>query len=424
MGKVYLEKDVLTAALERLEFIFNNFDNVYFSCSGGKDSSVMVQLANIKAKEMNKKFDVLFMDLEAQYQMTLDHIGELKQLSQVRDFYHCCLVWKEDNAMSMFETEWHTWEPGKEDIWVREMPEGVINRDNCPFDFYYDKMDDFVFTEEFAKWYKKKYGGKVATGVGLRANESLNRFRTMVSDKITRFNNKNWTTKIEEDIYNFYPLYDWRTEDIWGAIFKLDFTYNKAYELMLKAGMSIHEARIDYPYGQEQRKGIELYKLLEPDTWEKVVNRVSGVGTGDLYSRTSLLGHLGTSKPKHLSWEEYTIFLLESIGLYAEEIMLHYKEKIERIIWWHETHLGDKLTDSTDKNRKGDRNHCSWEMIAKAIEKNDFWMRSMSFSYTKRGYAYLEQLQNRYAKMFDMEKVNTQQEKAKKALDKRNDSKA
>ena len=55
MAKVYLEKNVLDAAFERLEIIFNNFDNIYFSVSGGKDSSVMVQLANIVAKKLNKK---------------------------------------------------------------------------------------------------------------------------------------------------------------------------------------------------------------------------------------------------------------------------------------------------------------------------------------------------------------------------------
>ena len=53
MSKKYLEKNVLDAALERLEIIFENFDNIYFSVSGGKDSSVMVQLANQVAKKMN-----------------------------------------------------------------------------------------------------------------------------------------------------------------------------------------------------------------------------------------------------------------------------------------------------------------------------------------------------------------------------------
>jgi len=63
MSKVYLNKDVLTATFERLEIIFNNFKRVYFCVSAGKDSSVMVQLANIVAKKLGKKFDILYIDL-------------------------------------------------------------------------------------------------------------------------------------------------------------------------------------------------------------------------------------------------------------------------------------------------------------------------------------------------------------------------
>ena len=84
MAKIYLEKNVLEASLERLEIMFQNFDNIYFSVSGGKDSSVMVQLANCVAKEMNRKFDVLYIDFEAQYRHTIEHIEELKTLSQIR----------------------------------------------------------------------------------------------------------------------------------------------------------------------------------------------------------------------------------------------------------------------------------------------------------------------------------------------------
>ena len=82
---------MLDAAKERLQIIFENFDNIYLSFSGGKDSSVMVQLANMVAKEMGKKFDVLYIDFEAQYRYTIEHVEEIKRLSQIRDFYHICL---------------------------------------------------------------------------------------------------------------------------------------------------------------------------------------------------------------------------------------------------------------------------------------------------------------------------------------------
>jgi len=58
MPKVYIDKDVYTASMERFEYVFTHFDNYYFSVSGGKDSSVMVQLANRVAKKMNKKISL------------------------------------------------------------------------------------------------------------------------------------------------------------------------------------------------------------------------------------------------------------------------------------------------------------------------------------------------------------------------------
>ena len=66
LGKVYLEKDVLTAAKERLAWIFAHFEAVYLAASGGKDSSVMVQLADLVARPLGRRFDVLYIDMEAQ----------------------------------------------------------------------------------------------------------------------------------------------------------------------------------------------------------------------------------------------------------------------------------------------------------------------------------------------------------------------
>ena len=255
MAKKYLEKNVLDAAIERLQIIFKNFDNIYFSVSGGKDSSVMVQLANKVAKQMNKKFDVLFIDLEAQYRHTIEHIEELKKLPQIRDFYHITLPIALRNAVSVLQPKWICWEEESKNLWVRDMPKDSINIKNCPF-----------------PWFKK---------VGIRTDESLNRFRTIAfqNKKIT-FQNYNWTTKIKVNekhinVYNFYPIYDWTVEDIWGAISQLDFKFNYIYELMYKNGLSIYEQRLCQPYGDDQRNGLNQFKALEYDTWSKVLNRVN-----------------------------------------------------------------------------------------------------------------------------------------------------
>ena len=45
MPKIYRDKNVYEAAMERYDIIYKNFDHIYFSVSGGKDSSIMLQLA-------------------------------------------------------------------------------------------------------------------------------------------------------------------------------------------------------------------------------------------------------------------------------------------------------------------------------------------------------------------------------------------
>lgn len=391
MPKVYLEKNVLDAAFERLEFIFDNFDNIYFSVSGGKDSSVMVQLANMVAKKKNKKFDVLYIDFEAQYKLTIKHIYELKKLSQIRDFYHVALPMALRNAVSILQPKWICWEEESKNLWVRDLPQDSINMSNCPFSWFRKGEEFEEFIIQFADWYQKKYGGKVACGIGIRSDESLNRFRTITFEGKITYKDKNWTTKIKYadkyiNVYNFYPIYDWRADDIWGAVSKFDLMYNQVYELMYKNGLSIYEQRLCQPYGDDQKNGLDQFKAIEYDTWEKVVNRVNGVNFGNIYCRTTALGNIRSSKPDFMSWKQYSIFLLESIGIYNSDLMLHYYRKIKKFANWYKKRdnidIAD-IPDEADSKLENQKKVISWRRIARSIEKNDFYMKRLCFAQTK-----------------------------------------
>lgn len=401
MAKKYLEKNVLEAAKERLETIFRNFDNIYFSVSGGKDSSVMVQLANQIATKLNKKFDVLFIDLEAQYRYTIEHIQELKQLPQIRDFYHIALPIALRNAVSVLQPKWICWEEESKHLWVRSRPEDSINIHNCPFPWFKKGEEFEEFIVQFANWYQEKSQGKVACGIGIRTDESLNRFRTIAfQEKKITFQNHNWTTKLKVnekhiEVYNFYPIYDWKTEDIWGAVSRLDLKFNYIYELMYKNGVSIYEQRLCQPYGDDQRNGLDQFKALEYDTWSKVLNRVNGVNFGNIYCKTTALGNIKSCKPEFMSWQEYTVFLLESIGIYNRDLMLHYYRKIKKFMIWHKNKCGidlKNIPDTADCKLENQKKAISWRRIARAIEKNDFYLRRLSFGQTKNDDAELMQL--------------------------------
>ncbi len=392
MGKKYLEKNVLDAAIERLQIMFENFNHIYFSVSGGKDSSVMIQLANKVAKEMNKKFDILFIDLEAQYRYTIEHIEELKQLSQVRDFYHIALPIALRNAVSVLQPKWICWEEESKHLWVRDMPEDSINIHNCPFSWFKKGEEFEEFILQFANWYQEKYHETVACGIGIRTDESMNRFRTIAFQESKHtFAQYHWTTKLKWnekhiDIYNCYPIYDWKTEDIWGAVSKLNLKFNYIYELMYKNGLSIHEQRLCQPYGDDQKNGLDQFKALEYDTWSKVLNRVNGVNFGNIYCKTTALGNIKSCKPAFMTWQEYTVFLLESIEIYNKDLMLHYYRKIKKFMIWHKNKYGitfENIPETADCKLENQKKVISWRRIARAIEKNDFYLRKLSFAQTK-----------------------------------------
>ena len=410
---------VLDATLERYEFIFNEFGSVYLSISGGKDSSVMMQLASRVAREKQKVFSLLFIDLEAQYRATINHVEELiEDNKDVLDgIYWVALPISLRNGVSIIQPKWICWDTDEEDKWVREMPRYnyVINQEqNCPFDWFKKEMEFEEFILYFAEWFNKTKTGSTACGVAIRANESLNRFRTIISDIKVKYKGKNWTTQVKFknkflNVFNFYPLYDWRTEDIWGAVSRFDMTFNEIYELMYKNGLSIHQQRLCQPYGDDQRDGLDQFRALEPETWEKILKRVHGVNFGNIYARTSLLGNIKSEKPKHLTWQQYTVYLLETIGLYAPELRDHYYEKIRVFLNWYEKKEGIKLRDIPDENDKkleSNKQAPSWRRIARAIERNDFWMKRLSFGQTKDAAEKLRLLKEKY-KGFLLKEKNT-----------------
>ena len=397
--KVYNDKNVFDAALERIEFAFDNFENLCVSYSGGKDSTVMIQLVEMIAKKKNKKYDVLFIDMEAQYLMTIEHIKTLKnKLENIRDFYWVCLPLSLRNAVSVFEPRWICWEKSKKEKWVREMPEFAINEDNNIFPFFKYAMEFEEFVPEFEKWYSEKYNSSMCGHfVGIRCDESLNRFRTIVSMKKDRFKDKPWTTRNKplEHTYSIYPIYDWRTEDDWIATFKYNLEYNYVYELMYKNGLTIHQQRLCQPFGDDQKNGLDQYRAIEAENWDKLLKRVAGVNFGNIYCRTSALGNITSQKPDHMTWQEWALYLLESIGIYNKKLEKHYAIKIRKFFQYWEEKCGctlDMIEDEADKKMESLKIVPSWRRVARALERNDFFLTRLSFGETKSDVKYLKEM--------------------------------
>ena len=138
--KIELDISVLEASKQRISNTFDDFEKIYISFSGGKDSSVMTHLVLDEAKKRNRIVGLLIIDLEAQYQSTIDHIEEMINMYKDNiDLHWFCGELLLRNAVSDFEPKWVCWDEGKKDIWVREKPELASNLSQ--YDFYIPKME-------------------------------------------------------------------------------------------------------------------------------------------------------------------------------------------------------------------------------------------------------------------------------------------
>lgn len=385
--KVYSDIDVYTSAIERLEYTFNNFERVCLSFSNGKDSGVMLNLAIEVARRLDKlPLNVMYIDMEAQYKHAIDFTYRTFNRDEVNGYW-ICLPINLRNSVSQIQTHWTPWDVDKKDAWVREMPQhkSVISDANY-FDFFTENMEFEDFVPKFGKWFSQ--GKKTAILVGIRSNESLNRFRTIASRTKTTIDGKQWTTKIfpkeDNDIYNVYPIYDWTTEDIWVANGKFKWDYNRIYDMYHLAGVPLSKQRLCQPYGDDQRQGLYLFKALESETWAKVVNRVEGANFGNRYTETNktTLGNYKVNLPPNHTYESYSKFLLDTMPPY---LSAHYKERIDKFLSWWEKEGECNIPDKADAREEASRKVPSWRRICKVLLKNDYWCKGLSFTQTKRG---------------------------------------
>jgi len=381
MNKVFLGKNVLEASIERINYVFDEFENIYVSFSGGKDSSVMFHLIMDECLKRNRKIGVLFIDWECQFQGTINHIESMFELYKDNiELYWVQLEITTNNATSMIEPLWTSWEKFKKELWTREKdPRAITDEKKFPFYFPHITFEEFV--PLFAEWYSQ--GKKTACFVGIRGQESLNRYRTIVREDVNRYKDKRFTVKTTENAYNIYPIYDWKTKDIWAYNNKFKKKYNNIYDLMYKAGLTINQMRIDEPFGDEARKNLWLYQIIEPQTWKKLVCRMQGVNSGSLYSQENgnVLGNLRISLPKGHTWESFAKFLLSTMPKKTSE---HYKNKIAKYIYWYKDKgYPDGIPDQADYNLEQKGKVPAWRQVVKTLLRNDYWCRNLGFGITK-----------------------------------------
>lgn len=426
--RTYLKRDVYSAAVERVAFVFDNFEHINVAFSGGKDSGVLLNLAIDEARKRGRRISVLFMDLEGVYKRTEEFVERMMENNQdVVDPFWVCLPMTTTNAVSLYEPYWTFWDESKRDKWIRPIPQGAITTSNHQFDFFRDGMSFEEFVDSFGDWFSRTKGGESAHLVGLRTVESLNRYRAMMCEK-GMFKNVFWSTKKGDSVYNFYALFDWDVQDIWIYNGKFKKDYNKLYDLFYRAGVPLSKQRVCEPYGDEQRAGLGLFKIVEPETWGRVVDRVSGANFGSIYANSKATGMKHFPLPKGHTWKSYCKFLLTTL---EPDMRSNYVRKFKVFMkYWYKhgsplepdlaVSLMNKHSDVTapgkpsNRGRKGlpvvkfkrcpdelpefdsKSDFLSWKRMCMAILKMDHTCKTLSFSLTKKDIARREEILRKY----------------------------
>ncbi len=354
MRRVYKETNVYDAANERIDFVFKNFERVYLSFSGGKDSGVMLNLVldYMRKNGITQKIGVQILDNEANYSHSLEFMHSiLKKNLDILDVYWCCLPITLPCTVSSYAIDWQCWGERDKSRWIRPMPDEdyIVNIDNHPFDFFEEDMSYDDFWDGFSEWYSQ--GKTCANLIGIRASESLNRFRAIMNGEKEMFAGMPWTKKNTDHTYNVYPIYDWRTEDVWVANCRFDCEYNKLYDVFYRAGVPVSKMRVASPFMSESKSSLSLYRVIDPDCWARLCARVQGANFIATYGKQ--LSYNTFKLPPGHTWKSFVKFLLDTL---PKEVAENFRSRfVQSIRYWGRTGRGlpdDVIDDMRANNVK------------------------------------------------------------------------
>lgn len=311
LRQVYINKTVLDAARERISFIFDEFENIIVSVSGGKDSTVLAHLALTEAHKRKRKIGVFFLDEEVVYDSTV------KQVEYIMNMYpeNTNQLWLQlefnlTNAVSLDEPQLISWEKGKHKIWMRSKKADSIQ--NPPWDrekqTIRDKNKGFGFYDALENFQNSRKD--TAFLVGLRATESPNRWRAV--SKNPGYKDVYWCTKMKHGNVSMYPIYDWNFHDVWKYIYDEGLKYSKIYDYMYKKGMGIQEIRVSSLIHEKSFKALVELPEFEPKTYNRLLKRIKGIQIGSLYGKDNKMLRVRKLPKNFKNWIEYRDFLLKT----------------------------------------------------------------------------------------------------------------
>jgi predicted phosphoadenosine phosphosulfate sulfurtransferase len=312
--QVYNNQNVLEAARERMSFIFDAFENIHVSVSGGKDSTVLAHLALMEARRRNRRIGIFFLDEEVVYQSTIEQVEYLIEAVAPDNVIPLWLQieFNLTNATSLIETQFIPWEAGQHKIWMRSKKSYAIKFPMWDRDkqIVADKNKGFGFYDVFTNF--ENCYTDTAFLVGLRGTESPNRWRTVSKHPVTIAGEQIYWGTEKGANYSLYPLYDWNVHDIWKYVAENNLRYHKIYDYQLKKGYPLTEMRISSLIHEKSFKAIVDLPEFEPQTYNKLIKRAKGIVLAQETGKKAKLFRARKLPKNFKTWREYRDFLLET----------------------------------------------------------------------------------------------------------------
>lgn len=354
MGRTAIRgtENVLTATQKRIEFIFDNYDNIQLAFSGGKDSTVLFHLVNQEAIKRNRKFILYFQDQEAEYQGTIDVVEwAMSQPNVIPQWYQVPIFMT--NAASHEQLFMFAWGDGEN--WVREKHPIAIHKLDKKYPKRFYKFNLWV-----AQQNRKNFEGSFVSIIGLRAEESPDRRFVMFGENSELF----WLRRKKEP-NKAYPIIDWRYTDIWKYLIENNLKYNKVYDKMYMLGGNLRSFRVSNLVHEKAFKCLTDLQELEPETYDKLEQRLKGVHTAAMYAKENMMYSIKSLPDTFKSWKEYKNFLLNSIH-----------PDLKRIFEYQWSRFADTEDVGANKYMVKRILLCDWE-------GNITWARDNEFNYSK-----------------------------------------
>ena len=300
--KYYQSKNVYEAALERIEYLYNEFPNVEVSISGGKDSTALMHLCIEVARKLNRlPVRAYWLDQEAEWRQTVEYMRLVQAMPEVA-FSWYQIPFDIFNASSHDDDMLHCWREGDE--WIRPKEANSIKENTYGVNRFHKFLDGylgFLYPDE-----------KACQLGGVRADESYVRFLAVSSATSYKHITYGAYLYSSPKHFLFYPIYDWRVDDVWHYISSNNLLYNKIYDAFFQYGIHPRAMRVSNLTHEVAVKNLMTVQDLEQDTWDSIVSRLDSANSIKHLQRAAI------TCPRELpfmfsTWREYRDFLLEKM---------------------------------------------------------------------------------------------------------------